>query len=449
MRFPRSRGKEQSASGPQRLKIYLLGLGLGLLIGGLVAVVVSYWPEFKKKAEAISSGAISSVGRASPAKSPIVYEEKRRLDGLVMQMDQVIFSTLKGAGIPDQNINIIKVTPRRNREQEWEQAQIEIEVPKNLAADNLVNLLKKSLATLELRPTPRIKTHQGDAGLEADLTLFEYPTHNLHFIPMAEHRASETAERATMPPTTPVIKPKPESGSSSRVDPVKPSVGKSVNSRPKVAIVIDDFGFSLEQARCFIDLDLPLAVSVLPFQPHTEEIARLAHQKGHVVMLHMPMQPAQWPETDAGPGALMISMDRPEIQSKSKAALANIPFVAGVNNHMGSRFTEDRARMDWFFEEIRSRKLFFLDSRTSLRSVAFEEAKRMGLPAGRRAIFLDNVQEPQAIQMQLKKLAADAAQNGFSIGIGHVYLVTCQVLKSEYNHLSSKVDFVPITSLIR
>lgn len=445
-RWPRTKGKNRSTSGLFHARPYILGLGLGLLVGGLVAVIVSYWPEFKKKAETIP--AISSVGRASTAKPPIVYEEKRRLDTFVKQMDQAIFTTLKNGGIPEQHINIAKVTPRRARDQEWEQAEVVIEVPRTIVTEKLVTALRNALGTLEFRPPPRLKTRQGDGGLSADLTLFEYPTHQLKFVPATDRLPEESRAPVNNPPVASTgTKLKPESATSSKPESSRATANPTSGGRPKVAIVIDDFGPNLEQARCFMELNLPVAISVLPFQPHTAEIAKLAHQKGLVTMLHLPMQPAT--ETEVGPGALLTSMERTEIRTKVQAALAAVPHIAGVNNHMGSKFSEDRAHMGWALEEIRNRGLFFLDSRTSLRSVAYDEAKRLGVPAGRRAIFLDNVPETQAIQMQLKKLVADARQNGSSIGIGHVYPVTCQVLKNEYNHLSTKVDFVPVTSLIR
>ena len=177
------------------------------------------------------------------------------------------------------------------------------------------------------------------------------------------------------------------------------------------------------------------------------ETARLAHKKGLVVMLHLPMQPAHWPEIDPGPGALLVSMKRAEIEQRVRAALDAVPFIQGVNNHMGSRFTEDRERMGWTLAEIKRRDLFFLDSRTSTRSQAYAEARRLNMPSASRSIFLDNIQEPEAIRIQLRKLVAKARHKGRAIGIGHPYAITCQVLKSEYNNLISKVNLVPITNL--
>ena len=162
-------------------------------------------------------------------------------------------------------------------------------------------------------------------------------------------------------------------------------------------------------------------------------------------MLHLPMQPKNWPsDTDPGPGALMAGMDKHEIQTRVEAAIDSVPHAVGVNNHMGSQFVEDRERVQWVLEILKKKGLFVLDSRTSAASVLLEEARRMNLPALERSIFLDNVQEQDAIRVQLRKLAAQAGRNGRTVGIGHVYPITCQVLKNDYNYLKSKVDFIPI-----
>ena len=105
--------------------------------------------------------------------------------------------------------------------------------------------------------------------------------------------------------------------------------------------------------------------------------------------------------------------------------------------------------MTWVLEEVKQKGGFFLDSRTSSRSVGYTVAKDLGLPAFRRSIFLDNVQDRRAIRIQLRKLVAQAKKHGWAIGIGHVYPTTCQALKSEYGYLASQVDLVPITELLR
>ena len=193
----------------------------------------------------------------------------------------------------------------------------------------------------------------------------------------------------------------------------------------------------------------PARTSGGDFQPHSADVARAARRSGRPVMLHLPMQPLHWPEVDPGRGALLVSMDRPEIEARVRAALDEVPFATGVNNHMGSRFTEDQTRMNWVLELLRDRNLFFLDSWTSIRSRALAEARRLGVPSNRRSTFLDNVQEPEAIRIQIRKLVARARRRGAAVGIGHPYPITCQVLKKEYNYLISRAELVSVTAVLK
>jgi hypothetical protein len=215
-----------------------------------------------------------------------------------------------------------------------------------------------------------------------------------------------------------------------------------------VAIVIDDLGLSLAAARCFLALEAPLTLSILPFQPETRAVAEEAHRAGRPVLLHLPMEPAGYPVVDPGPGALLRAMDRAEVERRVEEAVRDVPFIIGVNNHMGSRYTEDAERMAWVLAGIKKRGLLFLDSRTSAQSKAFQTARELGIQAAERTVFLDNVQEAEAIRVQIRRLVALARQRGRVVAIGHPYPITCQVLKEEYNYLTSKVELVPITSIL-
>lgn len=165
-------------------------------------------------------------------------------------------------------------------------------------------------------------------------------------------------------------------------------------------------------------------------------------------MLHLPMEPKSYPEANPGPGALFRTMDRDQIEQAVDEAIAEVPCISGVNNHMGSSFTEDSERMLWVLETLQKRGLFFLDSRTSARTKANHLAGNVGIKIAERSVFLDNVQEEEAIRVQLRRLVTLARQKGQAIAIGHPYYVTCRVLTDEFNYLTSKVDLVPVTSLV-
>lgn len=411
-----------------RSRPYLLGLGLGLVIGCLGAVLILYLPGALKPAvrkapsPQVAAKQPARPGRASKTTgpAPVLFEENQRIEGQVKQLDQALYRALRQLKVLEKDIHFLKVTAMTQGEHEWDHSLIQIILPAGIKTKTITKTLESALGQARLRPRPRLSPVKTRDGLIVKVVFNGLKTHTLRF--PASHQPRPAAR---------------ESG--------RPGSGQG---RPMVAIIIDDFGASRSQARCFLKLKALVAFSVLPFLEQSRETARLAHEKGLVVMLHLPMQPVHWPEIDPGPGALLVSMKRAEIEQRVRAALDAVPFIQGVNNHMGSRFTEDRERMGWTLAEIKKRGLFFLDSRTSTRSQAYAKARRLRVPSARRSIFLDNIQEPGAIRVQLRKLVAKARDKGRAIGIGHPYSITCQVLKTEYNNLVSKVDLVPITNLI-
>ncbi|MBW2092909.1 MAG: divergent polysaccharide deacetylase family protein, partial [Deltaproteobacteria bacterium] len=280
---------------------------------------------------------------------------------------------------------------------------------------------KLALHKLSLDPPPRLGVRQLDETTRVKVRFNGLLTHTLLF------RTPGEAKPAPIPsPAQPLSRP-----------------------QPKVAIVIDDLGVDKNQIKCFLKLQIPLAMAILPFQAHSREVAEEAHKRGCVVMLHLPMEPAQYPLVNPGEGALLTSMNQDEIKACVQKAFQAVPFIIGVNNHMGSRFTEDAQRMRWVLDEIKKRELYFLDSRTSVRSQAYAIARNLGIKTAERAVFLDNVQEAEAIRIQIKRLITLARQRGQAIAIGHPYPITCQVLKKEYNYIKSKVELVSITNLLQ
>jgi uncharacterized protein len=402
----------------EKYRSYLLGLTLGLVIGCLAALMVVYYPR-REQARPAPKPPIRETAPTAPAPKtapPTFYEEHQLFETKVKKLDHGLYAAVKVTGVPDQAIHFRNVISRKQGRRAWDYSVIEIRLPATLNAENLAAALRSAVKRLDLAPTPTIRTTRTDNHPSFDITYDGLKTHTLILI-------------APTSPGQPVTRP-------------------LADQRPKVAIVIDDFGLTLDEARYFLDIDLPLTFSILPFLDHSINIARMAHNRGREVLLHLPMQPLGWPEVDAGPGVLLVSMDEAEIRARTKAAIKAVPFTIGVNNHMGSRFTEDQQRMSWVLQELKSRNLFFLDSLTNNRSVALAEAKKHGVPVGQRSIFLDNIPDIQAIQIQLKKLVARAGNNGAAIGVGHVYPITCQALKKEYNYLTSEAMVVPLTALI-
>ncbi|OOV87234.1 divergent polysaccharide deacetylase family protein [Oceanospirillum linum] len=208
------------------------------------------------------------------------------------------------------------------------------------------------------------------------------------------------------------------------------------SSSPTITLVIDDIGYNLRNGLRAVNLPGAISYAVLPHTPYSQRLAKAAHKKGKTVMLHAPMTNVhQW---EPGPGTLSPSMDRKTFDQALKKALADIPFAQGVNNHMGSELTQDSVRMQWLMEEISKRRLFFIDSRTTAKSVAAKTAKANGIPNMSRDVFLDHIRTPSAVNEAFDTLVRQAQRNGHATGIGHPHKVTLDMLESRIPELQAQ-----------
>lgn len=217
---------------------------------------------------------------------------------------------------------------------------------------------------------------------------------------------------------------------------------------PKVAIIIDDIGHDIHMAEKFLQLNAVFTFSVLPHSPQLEEIAELIHVKGLETMLHLPMEPDEYPLVDPGPGALLTSMSPDELINQLNKNLAAVPFVKGVNNHMGSKMTTVSTQMYQIFSILKKRHLFFIDSRTTAESLCRPSARLLKVMFGQRDVFLDHIQEPEAIRKQIKRLVRTACRQGEAIGIAHPHPVTYRVLRRALPDLQEKVRLVPASAVV-
>ena len=219
---------------------------------------------------------------------------------------------------------------------------------------------------------------------------------------------------------------------------------------PFVAIIVDDLGADLGMMQDFLDLQLNLTVAVLPNVPHARAVAELAHAAGREVLLHIPMEPRDYPAVDPGEQALMVDLSREEVQHRLRGYLQTVPWVVGANNHMGSRFTESREGMQGVLQLLKDQGLFFVDSLTTADSVAIAEAERMEIAHTERDLFLDNDLSEEAIRRQIRKLIRIAKENGSAIGICHPHNATVAALKQEAQSFAAAgVNIVAVSALVR
>ena len=219
-------------------------------------------------------------------------------------------------------------------------------------------------------------------------------------------------------------------------------------AKPKVAIIIDDLGYQTEIAERILDLNYPVAISVLPFLPHSQLITRMALEENETVLLHMPMEPHN-PDVNPGEGAIFSTMNEEEIRNKLKSVFQDLPDVQGMNNHMGSKLTENREIMEIILSVIRDKGLFFVDSLTSPDSVGYQLSKEMGIKTAHRSVFLDNEQEPDYIRNQVDYLKELALKNGSAIAIGHPYCHTIDILvEAELTLQAEGIEIVRLEELL-
>jgi polysaccharide deacetylase 2 family uncharacterized protein YibQ len=186
-----------------------------------------------------------------------------------------------------------------------------------------------------------------------------------------------------------------------------------------LAFVIDDAGNNLDELEPFLRFPGPLTIAVLPGLPCSGETARRVQAAGKELFLHQPMEAlgGQYP----GPGAIYTGMSAETIRTMVEANLAELGAVVGMNNHQGSKTTQDHKAMEIILSLCRDRGLYFLDSRTIAGTVAPEVARRLGIPIGERDVFIDNTPEKAAMRQWIETAQGKARRSGSAILIGHAW----------------------------
>ncbi|MGE4299789.1 MAG: divergent polysaccharide deacetylase family protein [Desulfovibrionaceae bacterium] len=229
--------------------------------------------------------------------------------------------------------------------------------------------------------------------------------------------------------------------------PIPPVAPLAPAGGAQLVVVIDDLGENVAFARKLAALDFPVTFSVWPQSTHAAEVARLAHEAGREVLIHQPMEPQGYPRIKPGAGALLVEMDAARIAGIMSANLDRVPFAVGVNNHMGSRFTQDEAGLAATLGVLKARGLFMLDSFTHPASQVVPMALRVGVPVYKRDVFLDVVRDTRAILHQLEKAAAVALHNGRAIAIGHPNRETLEALERWQRSRDRRVAVTALASI--
>ena len=339
-----------------------------------------------------------------------IYSTTGDLHERIRKIDYSIYESLYRNGTQERNIFFLGVHPRHQNDHVWDFTELLIECPDVHSALNLQKIIIHDLTALGPEICPR---NEKTAGSKIICHIFarDFYTHKI-VLRYDSHRESVKV------------------------------------LRPKIAIIIDDLGYDLDMAFSFIRLDLPLSFSVLPSAPFTEVIVQEANKEGRELILHLPMEPKNYPSVDPGPGTLFLSMDDHSIKLILDQDLKQIRGARGVNNHMGSSFTENRDKMLLVLKELKKRNLFYVDSRTTSGAVGYELARKIGLSAARRNVFLDNDLVPRAIKIQMERLLGKARHSGDAIGIGHPHKETLHILEEYYHRIKTEFQVVPVSELV-
>jgi len=370
-------------------------------------------------AAAVSASAILWLLQRKPVRpltAPPAYEEVHSrvppLQDAMHRLDKTIYEVLFLCGVSEKDVLFTNVGHRMAADRAWDFVEIEVSLHDEDELSRVASEMERRLHDL---PS---EIHWAGGARSSASTEFNFYVEGHH-----THRVFLVLDRKA------VDKPRPR--------------------RPRVALIIDDFGYDRGLARAFAEVEMPLSLAVLPMTPRTRDVAQIIVGGGKELLIHMPMEPHGYPDLNPGQGALLCHMDDEEIRNLVRAHLKEIPEASGVNNHMGSHFTEVRDRTSVFLKELRGRSLFFVDSMTSGRSKAYGLARELGIPAARRDVFLDNEPVKSAIDIQMEKLLGIARHRGSAVGIAHPFPDTLKALKSKVPDLEREVELVPVSELTR
>ncbi len=246
--------------------------------------------------------------------------------------------------------------------------------------------------------------------------------------------------------------PRGSGGSPPRAEPW-PSLGEpalsSPRGGPRVAVIVDEMGGRRDVFDSLRELARPVTLAFLPGLPLSPSMARESSRSGMEALLDLPMEPYRYPQMDPGPGALLMATPHDEIRRLVGRHLEALPGVVGVTNHMGSRLTEDRARMRTLLEVLAARRLFLVDAYTSNLSVAYDEARELGLRAARRQIAVDSDRGDEAERADWGEVAAWAERRGEVIVIAHGRPLTARLLREHIARWEARgLRVVPVSELV-
>lgn len=340
------------------------------------------------------------------------------------------------AGLSTDHFLTQRTENRVKGELKYQRSLWEIAVPENFAVWNVLSLLNKK-EQLQVEDIQVVHQQFDAKSDQVDIFLKGANTHHILFTKVAqESPEGEVIHLSYLPEGT------------TKID-VQAIPRATYKGPPRLAIIIDDIGRLETVDKLFFDLPIKVTFSILPYSPNAKRMAELAHGLDHEVMMHQPMEPLRMDQHDPGPGKVLLAMNSTQVSKTIEENLKQVPFAVGINNHMGSAYTADKEKMTVALAPIKKNGLFFLDSLTHSRSVAFQTARELGLRAAARNIFLDYLPEEETIREQIRLAGRIAKAQGRCIAIGHPYEITYEALRAEIPELIKQgIEIVPVLQLV-
>jgi len=242
-----------------------------------------------------------------------------------------------------------------------------------------------------------------------------------------------------------------EKGLSVKQYPLPSPARETIDGRStrRVAIIIDDIGYEPRPVADIIAMKAPITLSILPHCPYSREAAVQGHRAVKEILLHLPMEPHEYPDKNPGDGALLLSMSEPEIRRTVEENLKSVPYARGVNNHMGSRFMENEKQLARVFKQLFEKDLFFVDSYTTNRTRGPRLAQQLGMRFAGRDVFIDNNSDFTETLEILKGLMDEKNNWKTLIIIGHPYKSTIDALKVALPLFQAHgIAIVPLSELV-
>ena len=217
----------------------------------------------------------------------------------------------------------------------------------------------------------------------------------------------------------------------------------------QISIIIDDIGNDLGPVRELLKIDADITFAILPLCSHSRESAEMLHKANRETLLHLPMEPDSYPKEKPGNGALFTDMNNEELIFQLEKDLASVPYISGVNNHMGSKFMADEDKLVLIFNKLKRKKMFFIDSRTTAKTKASAASEKVNIQMASRRVFLDNDRDYNEIYKKLLDVAQNSSDVSPVIIIGHPYPETIRAIKDASRILREKgIMIVPVSKLI-